>query len=135
MAEDWRRGGRVKPLRDLVSRAMRQLSPAPAARSSNGSKKRVREMVALGESFLRELEMSPPHEAVDQLLEVAGFNDLALNERLRWSRLLASRLGMDAPRLVLELLADIVADNSAASVGGCLSYRLPKLLATKKNAP
>ena len=70
-----------------------------------------------------------PYAAVDRLLVVAGFNDKARNQRLKWSRLIASRLGMDAAAVVVAILADIVADGTAITVGGCLGHRLRQIAA------
>ena len=87
------------------------------------------------------LDGLPPFEAVDRLLVVAGFNDKSRNRRLRWSKLMAQRLGRAAPDAVAALLADLVADGSAVSVGACLRYRLEMIAqgrpgdAWSQNAP
>lgn len=127
--KEWKRGGSPQSVADILDRIRRTLAPASAARSSDGSRGRVQELVARGRPFARKLVSIAPHQAVDLLLSEAGFMDKDRNKRLRWSRLLAHRLGPDAGLLVLWLLVDVVADGTAISVGGCLSHRLPKIAA------
>lgn len=121
---DWRRGGAAKSIGDILRRFTLGVAPASSARSADGSVERVRTFLANG---LAALDRLPPDRAVDRLLVVADFNNLNRNARLRWSRLLAQRLGPDAPDCVAALLADIVADGSATSAGACLRYRLDKI--------
>jgi len=117
----WRRGGSVKSIGDILRRFTLGVAPASAARSSDGSVERVRTSLA---PRLPMLDRLPPDRAVDRLLVVADFNNLNRNARLRWSRLLAQRLGRSAPDCVAALMADLIADGSAACVGACLRYRL-----------
>ena len=132
--ETWRRGGSAKRIDELLERITHDLAPAAAARSSDGSCARVRELVARGRPFLHELASMMPHTAIDLLLGEVGFCDKDHNERRRWARLLSVRLGQDAAMLTLWLLADVVADGTAVSVGGCLSWRLPRIAAGKPRA-
>jgi len=117
----WQRGGSIKSVGEILRRWTQSVAPASAARSTDESVRRVQWFLASRMSILDGL---PPFEAVDRLLVVAGFNDKSRNRRLRWSKLMAHRLGADAPDAVAALLADLVADGSAASVGACLRYRL-----------
>jgi hypothetical protein len=129
-----RRRGEPTPIADILARTMREFAASTSARSPDESRQRVRDLVARGEARLRELCDLPTHAAVDRLLADAGFCDKARNARLRWSRLLAQRLGVEAPALVLLILADVVADGSVVNVGGCLAWRLPRIMAGKAAA-
>lgn len=124
MEQEWRRGGSVKSIGDILRRFTLGVAPASAARSSDGSVERVRTFLAERMACLDRL---PPDRAVDRLLVVAEFNDRNRNARLRWARLLAQRLGPAAPDCVAALIADMIADGSPASVGACLRYRLDKI--------
>lgn len=120
---------RPMPVGKLLAQMMRRFDRSTSARSPDASGQRVRDLVARGEARLRELCDLPTHAAVDRLLSDAGFCDRARNDRLRWSRLLAQRLGVEAPALVLLVLADVVADGNSCNVGGCLAWRLPRIMA------
>lgn len=121
MAGEWQRGGAVKHIGEILRRLSAEVAPASAARSQDASVERVRSFLATRLDRLAELE---PFAAVDRLLVVAGFADRSRNQRLSWARLWAQRLGADAPAALAALLADIVADGSAASAGACLGHRL-----------
>ena len=130
MAGEWQRGGSVKHIGDILRRLSAEVAPASAARSQDPSVERVRTFLATRLERLAELE---PFAAVDRLLVVAGFADRSRNQRLSWARLWTHRLGRNAPAALAALLADIVADGSAASAGACLGYRL-RLIAQGKAA-
>lgn len=121
MDTDTRRGGAAKSIAQILERMTRTVAPSTAARSGDGSVQRVREYLR---DDMRELVGMTPFAAVDHLLVVAGYNDKARNQRLLMSRLLAARLGRDAPAVVLAILTDIVRGDGAVSVGGCLAHRL-----------
>mgnify|MGYP006899553545 CR=1 FL=1 len=128
--KQWHRGGSAKSIGDILQRLTHTVAPSTAARSGDGSVQRVRAFLADG-GAVRALAGSTPFEAVDRLLTLAGFQNKAQNQRLMWSRLLAHRLGREAPAVTLALLADVVADGTAISVGGCLGYRLRCIAAGK----
>lgn len=113
----------MRPIGDILRQMVVEVAPSTACRSGDGSVERVREWLATPRR-LKALTGMTPFAAVDRLLFVAGFNDKARNQRLRWARLLAQRLGMDAGPVVAAILADVVQDGTAVSVGGCLGYRL-----------
>ena len=123
---EWRRGGSVKSIGDILRRMTSEDRRAPAARSGDGSTQRVRAYLSMPGRVERLVELDP-FTAVDRLMVVAGFNDKSRNDRVRWSRLLAQRLGRHAAAAVAGILADVVADGTALSVGGCLRHRLRQI--------
>jgi len=125
---DIRRGGAAKSIGEILQRLTRSVAPSSAARSSDGSPQRVREFLG-SESSVCALAGLSPYAAVDRLLVVAGYCDKARNQRLMMARLLAARLGRDAPAVVLAILSDIVRTDGALSVGGCLAHRLRAIVA------
>ena len=120
----WQRGGAAKSVGQILDRMISEMARASAARSADSSVMRVR-------SFLVRCDLShlPPLDAVDRLLVVAGYSDKARNQRLMMARIWATRLGADAPQLLAAVLADVISDGSAMSVGACLQFRLRKILA------
>lgn len=121
----WRRGGAAKSIGEILRRMTGEMALSSAARAGDGSAHRVK-------SFLlrhRDLSHLPPFDAVDRLLVVAGYSDKARNQRLLMAKLWATRLGDRAPAMLAAVLADVVSDGSAASVGACLQFRLRKILA------
>lgn len=126
--KQWHRGGAVKSIGEIVQRLTHSVAPSTAARSGDGSVERVRAFLA-DDIGLRQLGGMTSFAAVDRLLVVAGFADKARNQRLRWAQLLAFRLGCDAPAVLLAILADVVADGTAISVGACLGHRLRRIAA------
>lgn len=126
MDTNTRRGGAAKSIAQILERMTRTVAPSTAARSGDGSVQRVRDYLR---DDLRELVGMTPFAAVDHLLVVAGYCDKARNQRMLMSRLLAARLGRDAPAVMLAILADVVADGTALSVGACLAHRLRAIVA------
>ena len=124
----WRRGGAAKSIGDILKRLTHSVAPSTAARSADGSVQRVRDYLS-NDMRVRELGGMTPFAAVDRVLVVAGFNDKSQNQRLMGSQLFASRLGIDAPAVMLAILTDVVADGTAISVGGCLAHRLRRIAA------
>tara|TARA_R110002110_G_scaffold293181_2_gene507178 strand:+ start:1761 stop:2225 length:465 start_codon:yes stop_codon:yes gene_type:complete len=121
MDTDIRRGGAAKSIAQILERIARTVAPSTAARSADGSVQRVRDYLRDDTS---ELVGMTPFAAVDHLFVVAGYCNKARNQRLLMARLLAARLGRDAPAVVLAILADIVRVDGAVLVGGCLAHRL-----------
>ena len=120
----WKRGGAAKSVGESLQRMNGEMARASAARSADRSVARVR-------SFLLRQDLShlPPLDAVARLLVVTGYSVKARNQRLMMARIWATRLGADAPRLLATILADVISDGSAMSVGACLQFRLRKILA------
>jgi len=126
--------GKVSHVGDVLDRVFKTTAPAKAAGSIDAKVLDVRQLINTSVNqntdhlLIRSLLRKAPDDAVHDLFILSGFNDQAPNRRLRWSRHLAYRFGNAAPLLVLLLLLDVCRDD-VTSLGGCLSYRLPRLVA------
>ena len=122
-----------KPVRSIIDSVIHRAQPSAAAGSVDDRvvrfRLRIKELVASGgsERFIQDLAKGVAHQSVDQLLLASGYMDLSDNARMRMARHLAYRYGRKAPFLILLLLLD-VCKSDVANLGGCVAWRIARLL-------
>ena len=96
-----------KPVRSIIDSVIHRAQPSAAAGSVDDRvvrfRLRIKELVA------------------------SGYMDLSDNARMRMARHLAYRYGRKAPFLILLLLLD-VCKSDVANLGGCVAWRIARLL-------
>ena len=120
------------PIKRVIRQSLNHIIPA-AAGSTDCQVYRIRAMIRSTvrdggtDLLIRALVRKPAHDAIDELFLLAGFSDQAPNRRQLMARHLAYTYGHRGPLLVLLLLLDICRDD-VVSVGGCLAWRIQRLL-------